>query len=92
MKLSEIFPWAIPVEMRYYRAKSEVWGSRYRDFTKSTSATIFEDFKKSQNLKSILDKSLLNEKVVFLHKNNSFLGFRAQKLILRGVLVQKPCF
>ena len=25
----------------------------------------------------ILDKSLLNKKVVFLHKNNSFLGFRA---------------
>ena len=92
MKLSEIFPWAIPVEMRYFGAKSEVWGSRYRDFTKSTSATIFEAFKKSQNLKSILDKSLLNEKVVFLHKNNSFLGFRTQKLILRGVLAQKPCF
>ena len=92
MKLSEIFPWAIPVEMRYFRAKSEVWGSRYRDFTKSTLATIFEDFKKSQNLKSILDKSLLNEKVVFLHKNNSFLGFRTHKLILRGVLDQKPRF
>ena len=87
MKLSEIFPWAIPVEIRYFRAKSEVWGSRYRDCTKSTLATIFEVFKKSQNLKSILDKSLLNEKVVFLHKNNSFLGF-----ILRGVLAKNFIF
>ena len=77
MKLSEIFPWAIPDEMRYFGAKSKVWGSRYRDFTKRSSATISEAFKKSQNLKFILDKSLLNEKVVFLHKNNSFLGFRA---------------
>ena len=90
MKLSGNFPCAIPVKMRYFRAKSEVWGSRYRDFTKCSSDTIFKIFKKSQNLKCILDKSLLNKKVVFLHKNNSFLGFRTQKLILRCVLAQKP--
>ena len=92
MKLSGNFPWAIPVKMRYFGAKSEVGGSRYRYFTKCSSDKIFETFKKSQNLKCILDKSLLNKKVVFLHKNNSFLGFRTQKLILRGVLAQKPCF
>ena len=52
----------------------------------------FRGLQKSQNLKFILDKSLLNEKVVFLHKNNSFWGFRTQKLILRGVLAQKTMF
>ena len=92
MKLSGNLPWAIPVEMRYFGAKLEVRGSGYRDFTKCSSDKILETFKKSQNLKCILDKSLLNKKVVFLHKNNSFWGFRTQKLILRGVLAQKPRF
>ena len=51
MKLSEIFRWAILLEMRYFRAKSQVRVSQYRDFTKRTSAKIFGALKKSQNLK-----------------------------------------
>ena len=86
MKHSEIFSWPISVEMRYFWAKSELQRSRYRDFTNFISPT------KSQNFKFILDKSLLNEKVVFIHKNNSFLGFRTQKMILRGVLTKKHIF
>ena len=47
---------------------------------------------KSLNFNFILEKSLFNKKVVFLHKNNSFFGFGALKLILVGVLAQKPHF
>ena len=43
---SEIFRWAIPLEMRYFRAKSQVRVSRYRDFTKLTSAIISKAFQK----------------------------------------------
>ena len=63
-----------------FRSKWDTFESN-RNF--STFAIISVAFKKSQNLKYILDKSLQNKKVVFLHKNNSFLGFRTQKLILR---------
>ena len=45
--------------------------------------------KKNQNFNFTLEKSLLNKKVVFLHKNNSFWGIWAIKLIFRGVLAQK---
>jgi hypothetical protein len=38
--------------------------------------------KKSQNFNFILEKKLFNKKVVFLHKNNSFFGFRPKKLYL----------
>jgi len=38
--------------------------------------------KKSQNFNFILEKNLFNKKVVFLHKNNSFFGFRPKKLFL----------
>ena len=48
--------------------------------------------KNGQNFNFILEQSLLNKKVVFLHKNNSFLGFGPQKLILGGVLGLKPHF
>ena len=86
------FSSGIPVKMRYFRDKSEVRGVEISRFYKMQFGYNFRDLKKSLNLMCIPDKSLLNKKVVFLHKNNSFLGFRTQKLILGGVLAQKPRF
>ena len=64
----------------------EAQGPRYRDFEIDTSTKKSEVCKKSQNFNFILEKSLLNKKVVFLHKNNSFFGPRSLKVILAGVL------
>ena len=68
----EIFSWAIPLKMRYFRAKLQEQVLRYHNCTKRTSATISGAFKKSQNLKFIPDKHKLMKKLYFLHKNNSF--------------------
>ena len=80
----DIFYSAIPLILSLFGAKSDVQVSHRRLQKTGTSRRKFWDPKKRSKFQLHPRKKVKKWKVVFLHKNNSFFGFRFLKWILRS--------